>query len=199
MSRTDEPGTNPYAAPSQDDDDGRPREPITGELRLSYRYLPRLKPALQGLLSMIALYAFSVWLAVTSHHRLHIGSWIILSASGMTRLFVALAIGSVIFVFFGIFSVTARFRTPIYLVFDEHALSIPLGERRQRSIPYASIRDIQMAKAQGQSRLQLTADGKKVTVDGFMLESDEQMLEVEQALRARVRNHAPRGRAKRSR
>ena len=157
--------------------------------QLQYRYVPRLKPALRGLAYCLGFCAFSVWHAANDLHGLRFAGLIRLSPSATTRLFVALALVSGLVIFFGISSVVAHVRPPRYLQLHQDLLAIPVGSLREfRNVPYRSIHDIRLVGTREQSKLQImTADGE-VTVRAFMLDSDDRLLEVETALRSRVRD-----------
>jgi hypothetical protein len=184
--------TNPYHPPSQDESMGQPETPLTGGAKalastsLQYRYLPRFKLTLRWMLYSLAFCAFSVWHAANDLHGLSFAGLIRLSPSQTTKLFLVCAIVSGLIVFFGISALTARFRPPRYLVLYEDILAIPVGRHREcRNVPYRSIRSIRRVGDSEQARLQITTDDGKATVTAFMLESNDQLLEVEAALRGR--------------
>jgi hypothetical protein len=159
-------------------------------ISLRYRYALRLKSALKGLLYSLAFYAFSVWRAANNQRGLRIAGLITLSRSSTTRLFVILALLSGVVVLFFLVAIAARFRAPRFLVFEKDSLAIPLARRgKWRRIPYASIHHIQLEKRS--RKLQIVTDGGNAMVDGLLLESDEQLLAVEEALRGRIRELRP--------
>ena len=157
---------------------------------LRYRYALRLKPAVRALLYSLAFHAFSVWRAANNQRGLRIAGLITLSRSSTTRLFVILALLSGVLVLFFLVALAARFRAPRFLVFEEDSLAIPVGRRgKWRRIPYGSIHHVHLDKRP--RRLQIVTDSGNATVDGLLLESDEQLLAVEEALRSRVRGLHP--------
>ena len=184
---------DPYAAPGQDADVTAPVG-FTGERDTArphvvrYRYVPRVAPMLLALLFFGACLAFYVWRAATNDRGLIINGLIELETGGATAFFATLAVGSGGFVLVGLWAMSLRLRAPSYLVLDESSLSIPARLfRKAKTVPYATIRDIQLVNVQGQSMLQIATDSGKVTIAAVMLASDAQLREVGIALRDRVR------------
>jgi hypothetical protein len=131
---------------------------------------------------------FYVWRAMHNDRGLIINGLIELEAGGATTFYTVLAAASAAFVAIGLWAITAHFRAPSYLVLGDALLSIPsrLG-RKPRSVPYASIRGIDLLNVRGQSMLKLATAGGEVTIAAMMLQSDAQLLEIGEILGSRVR------------
>jgi hypothetical protein len=183
---------NPYAPPQHDAGERRAEWVFTGERDperpdvLRYRYVPRLRPMLLAVVFFSVCLVFYVWRAWSNDRGLIINGLLELETAGATIFFATLGALSGGFVAIGLWALLVRLRGPSYLVLDEASLSIPSRFGGKPKVArYSTMRDVQLLTVQGQSMLQITTDGRTLTVASIMLASDEQLREVGEALAQR--------------